>query len=57
MIKLADSPDVGWKVAQEYQSNLINSEDEKLMNRALSKEKPVTVSVDIISSNIISIDR
>jgi hypothetical protein len=34
MIKLADSPDLCWKVAQEYQRNPIYSEDEKLMNRA-----------------------
>jgi hypothetical protein len=39
MIKLADSSDLGWKVVQEYESNPIadDSEDEKRMNRALSK--------------------
>jgi hypothetical protein len=44
MIKLADSPDLGWKVAQEYQRNPINSEDEKVMNRALSKVERKTKS-------------
>ena len=44
MIKLADSPDLGWKVAQEYQRNPINSEDEKVMNRALSKAERKTNS-------------
>ena len=44
MIKLTDSPELGWKVAQEYQSNPINSEDEKLMNRALSKAERKTKS-------------
>ena len=44
MIKLADSPALGWKVAQEYQSNPINSEDEKLMNRASSKAERKTKS-------------
>jgi hypothetical protein len=44
MIKLADSPDLGWKVAQEYQRNPINSEDEKVMNRALSKAEIKTKS-------------
>jgi hypothetical protein len=39
MIKLADTSDLGWKVVQEYESNPIadDSEDEKRMNRALSK--------------------
>jgi hypothetical protein len=36
MIKQADSPDLGWKIAQEYQRNPKNSEDEKVMNRALN---------------------
>ena len=44
MIKLADSPDLGWKVAQEYQRNPINSEDEKVKNRALSKTEGKTKS-------------
>ena len=44
MIKLADSPYLGWKVAQEQQCNPINSEDEKLMNRALSKAERKTKS-------------
>ena len=45
MIKLADWPDLGWKVAQEYQRNPINSEDEKVMNnRALSKAERKTNS-------------
>jgi predicted phosphohydrolase len=42
MIKLAESPELGWKVAQEYQRNPINSEDEKVMNRALSKAERKT---------------
>ena len=39
IIKLADSSDLGWKVAQEYESNPIadDSEDKKRMHRALSK--------------------
>jgi hypothetical protein len=44
MIKLAESPELGWKVAQEYQRNPINSEDEKVMNRALSKAERKTKS-------------
>ena len=41
MIKLADSSDLGWKAVQEYESNPIadDSENEKRMNRALSKAK------------------
>jgi hypothetical protein len=39
MTKLADSSDLGWKIVHEYQSNPIadDSEDEKIMNGALSK--------------------
>jgi hypothetical protein len=35
---------LGWEVAQEYQRNPINSEDEKVMNRALSKVERKTKS-------------
>ena len=43
MIKLADSSDYYWKVVQEYESNHIanDSEDEKWMNRALSKAERI----------------
>ena len=39
MIKLDDFSDLDWKVVQEYQRNPIadDSEDEKLVNRSLSK--------------------
>ena len=39
MIKQDDSTYYGWKVVQEYEINHIadDSEDEKLVNRALSK--------------------
>ena len=46
MINLDDSSDLDWKVVQEYQRNPIadDSEDEKLVNRALSKAERKTKS-------------
>ena len=39
MIKMADPSNLGWQVVQEYEINPIadDSEDEKRMNRSLSK--------------------
>jgi hypothetical protein len=46
MIKLDDSSDLDCIVVQEYQRNSIadDSEDEKLVNRALSKDERKTKS-------------
>jgi len=43
MTKPADSSELGWKVVQQYESNPIadDSEDEKWMNRALSKAERI----------------
>jgi hypothetical protein len=60
MIKQDDSTDYGWKVVQEYEINHIadDSEDENLVNRALSKaeRKQRSVCLNCIVNKLMNLD-